>query len=166
MQCVLGKIELMEKKIATRILVYDPVKKSVLAIHPTGRPWKSKGGGIATGVFNIPGGEIDPGESKEACLLREIKEECNLDLDKAKLQYLGFYTYSDWKDLHFYFYPEDNLDLSKLKCESYFETEDGKMLPEVNGFSQFNLESELNMFFPILQKVLKKVIGDYPELFE
>jgi len=153
------------KKVATRVIIHDPTKQSILAVHPTGRKWKNREGGVATGVFNIPGGEVDPGEDKITCAIREIKEECNIDLDEAKMKYLGFYDYSEGKDLHFFYYVEDNLDLSKLKCESYFENEQGKMLPEVNGFTMFNIESDMKMFFPVLQNVLKKVIGDYPHLF-
>jgi len=155
----------MKKKIATRVIIHNPIKNSVLACHPTGRKWKSRDGGIATGVYNIPGGEIDEGEDKLECIIREAKEETDLDLKKSNLKYLGFYKYSEYKDLHFYYYPIEDLEISKLKCESYFENQDGKMLPEINGYEMFNLESDLEMFFPVLQNVLKKVIKDYPELF-
>lgn len=152
------------KKIATRLIIWDSSTKSAIAVHPTGRKFKSKEGGAAIGVFNIPGGEIDPGEDMYECVIREIKEECNLDIKKSELQYLGFYDYSAVKDLHFFFCEKD-VNLSTLKCESYFESPSGKMLPEVNGYSKFNFESEIHMFFPVLQKVLKKVISDHKELF-
>jgi len=156
----------MSKIIATRVILYDTEKDAVLAVHPTGRKWKNKEGGIATGVWNIPGGEVDEGESKEESAIREIQEECNIDLDKSKLKYLGFYDYTANKDLHFFFYPEKNIDTSKMKCESYFENEEGKMLPEVNGYSLFNLEESMEMFFPVLQKVLKRILNDWPQYFE
>ena len=156
----------MNKIIATRIILFDPIKQAILGVHPTGRSFKNKEGGVNKGTWNIPGGEIDPDEDKEVCLIREIKEECNIDLVKSKLRYLGFYDYSEAKDLHFYFYIDDSLNLKKLKCESYFETPNGKMLPEVNSYAFFNIESELDMFFPVLQKVLQKVFKDYPDLFK
>eukprot|EP01132_Coremiostelium_polycephalum_P004140 gene4140-5180_t len=37
-------------------------------------------------AYYLPGGKIDDGESSEQALIREIKEELNIDLDESKLQ--------------------------------------------------------------------------------
>ena len=150
---------------ATRVLIYDKTIHTVLAVHPTGRKFKDKEGNEATGVWNIPGGEIDEGETAEESAIRETKEECDIDIKKSDLISLGKYQYNDYKDLHFFLCNMHDLDLSKCKCESYFENEQGKMLPEVNSYRLMNLEADMNMFFPVLQKTLKKVIKDYPRLF-
>lgn len=149
---------------ATRVLLYDKITGSIIAAHPTGRPWK-KNGGMAIGVFTLPGGIIDEGEDIYEGAIREVKEECSLDIDKSELRYLGHYDYILSKSLHMFLYDAKNLDIKKLKCDSFFEDEHGNMRPEVNGFSKFNLESEMHMFFPVLQKVLKKVIAEHPEEF-
>lgn len=40
-------------------------------------------------AWYLPGGKLDNGESSEDGLIREIKEELNLDLEKSQLQYFG-----------------------------------------------------------------------------
>ena len=48
---------------------------------------KSKG----KAVFYLPGGKRETGESDEAALLREIKEELDVDLESDSLQFLGIF---------------------------------------------------------------------------
>lgn len=158
----------MEKKISACVIIYDPILHSVLAEHPTGRKYKEKDGSLKKAVFSLPKGEIDDGESKEAAAVREIKEETGLKLDKDRLEYLGYYEYLEYKDLEMFLYvleEDEKIDLKTLKCESFFEAPNGKMLPEVNGFAQFHLETDLDMFFYAQQKVIKKVISDHKDKF-
>jgi predicted NUDIX family NTP pyrophosphohydrolase len=140
---------------------------SILLEHPTGRKWKNKDGSMMTSVYSLPKGEIDEGEDKADAAIREIKEETNLDLDKKRLKYLGKYEYLEYKDLEIFFYnlEEDKINLKDLKCDSFFEAPNGKMLPEVNGYVMANLESEFNLLFYSQQKVLRKVIADNADLF-
>jgi len=157
----------MAKKEATRVIIYNPKKQTVLAVHPTGRKWKNKeGDGPATGTWNLPGGEVDDGEDTKDCIIREVKEECDYDLKRVNLKYLGFYDYSNDKNLHVYFYPNTDIKITKLKCDSFFESPQGKMLPEINGYKMFNIYSEMHMFFPVLQRLFKKILEDNPQYFE
>jgi predicted NUDIX family NTP pyrophosphohydrolase len=155
-----------EKKVSSCVLIYDDVKRTLVIEHPTGRPWKGKDGKRATGVFSLPKGEIDEGEDSKTAAIREMKEELGLDLEKSKLKYLGFYEYIQYKDLEMFFYPMRDVDLSSLKCESYFEAPNGKMLPEVNGFANLCIDTEQDMLFYSLRKVLTKVLKDHADLFE
>jgi predicted NUDIX family NTP pyrophosphohydrolase len=157
---------MQEKKVSSCIMIFDPVKRTVIAEHPTGRKWKDKVGNAAKGVFSLPKGEIDEGEDKVAAAIREVKEETGLDLERSKLKYLGFYKYIEYKDLEMFYYEMKDVDLKTLKCESYFEAPNGKMLPEVNGFCNLCIDTEIDMFFFSMQKVMKKCIEDWPEYFE
>jgi 8-oxo-dGTP diphosphatase len=47
---------------------------------------EKKKGEIGTGVLSGPGGKLDPGETLEECLLRETREELEVELDPASLE--------------------------------------------------------------------------------
>lgn len=46
---------------------------------------EKKKGEIGTGVLSGPGGKLDPGETLEECLIRETREELEIELDPASL---------------------------------------------------------------------------------
>ncbi|MDR1017686.1 MAG: NUDIX domain-containing protein [Lachnospiraceae bacterium] len=150
-------------KTASKCLIYNSATNSIVCCHPTGRPWKEKGSNNpAKGVFNLPGGEIDEGETPEDAMIREIKEELSYTLDKSRLQHIGPYDYTKDKNWEVFFYSvEDDFDIKKLKCDSFFSTSDGKILPEVNGFAWIEIESKLDWINFAAQKVIKKVLKDY-----
>lgn len=58
-----------------------------------------RGYGEFEGMWEFPGGKIEEGESKEAALIREIKEELNADIEVEKFaidlewQYPNFYLF-------------------------------------------------------------------------
>jgi predicted NUDIX family NTP pyrophosphohydrolase len=149
--------------ISSAVIIYNPVYQTILAEHPFGRPWKNPDGTPATGTFSLPKGLIEDGEEPIDAAIREIKEECDIDLKKKKLVDLGEYEYTKYKKLHLFFYIDD-IDPKKCKCNSYFER-DGKEYPEVNGFTLIQREVDLHYFMAAQQKVIKKVMADYPELF-
>jgi 8-oxo-dGTP pyrophosphatase MutT (NUDIX family) len=45
-----------------------------------------------TSDFIMPGGQIDDGENDEECLVREIKEELDVDTDKTSLVFIKEYV--------------------------------------------------------------------------
>ncbi len=46
---------------------------------------EKKKGEIGVGVLSGPGGKLDPGETLEECLIRETREELEVELDPASL---------------------------------------------------------------------------------
>jgi len=154
-----------EKKVSSCVIIYDPTKKTMIAAHPTGRPWKNKDGSPKTGVFTLLKGELDSGEDMYHAAIREIEEESGLKLEKSKLKYLGHYKYIEYKDLEMFYYEMEDVDLKKLKCSSKFEGQDGKFYPELNGFINLVYPEEKKYLFFCLQKVLDKIEQDHPDLF-
>ena len=54
-----------------------------------------RGHGALAGKWEFPGGKIEPGETLEACLAREIREELNLDIADIRPLVSSFYQYDD-----------------------------------------------------------------------
>jgi mutator protein MutT len=52
---------------------------------------------VRDGFWEFPGGKIDPGETAEHCVAREIKEELNIEVNVEKRlgEIKGFFRYTD-----------------------------------------------------------------------
>jgi len=159
----------MNKKIASAVIIYEPVKQVILAVHPTGRRWfKKDSKEPETGVFSLPKGVIDEDEFPVEAAIREIKEETDIDLDIKRLHYLKKYNYIKYKDLEMFFYPikENEVDTKKCKCNSFFDAK-GKKLPEVNGYCFLNpFTEEKKYFYLAQQKIIEDIIKEYPHFFK
>lgn len=57
------------------------------------------------GLWEFPGGKIEPGETREQAIVREIKEEMNIEIKVEK--YLAEKVFE---------YPEKTINLIALKC--------------------------------------------------
>ncbi len=58
------------------------------------------------GLWEFPGGKIEPNETKEEAIKREIKEEMNIDIEAKRL--------IDQKTFE---YPEKKINLIAIECE-------------------------------------------------
>ena len=63
----------------------------LLARRPAGRP--------LAGLWEFPGGKIEKTEEPEAALIRELKEELGIDVDRADLKPLTFVSHA-YADFH------------------------------------------------------------------
>jgi mutator protein MutT len=59
-----------------------------------------------SGLWEFPGGKIDPGEAHDAALRREIREELAVEIDVGPLQYQTAHTY-----------PERTVELFFYRCQ-------------------------------------------------
>jgi 8-oxo-dGTP diphosphatase len=63
----------------------------LIAKRPQGRP--------LAGLWELPGGKIEPGEEPEEALLRELSEELGIDVARADLRPLTFASHA-YADFH------------------------------------------------------------------
>jgi 8-oxo-dGTP diphosphatase len=73
-------------KLATLCYLKDKPNKKTLMIHRI-----KKENDYHEGKWNGLGGKFDQGESPEECVIREVKEECGLEIIEPKLH--GFITF-------------------------------------------------------------------------
>lgn len=68
--------------------------------------------------YEFPGGKLEQGESHEACLIRELKEEMNLDVKITPGDYFMTvnHEYPDFSiEMHSYIIPVDNRNFEMLE---------------------------------------------------
>jgi 8-oxo-dGTP diphosphatase len=64
------------------VALVDPDGRVLLAQRPEGKPM--------AGLWEFPGGKVQPDEAPEAALIRELKEELGIDVSEACLAPLTF----------------------------------------------------------------------------
>ncbi len=62
---------------------------------------EKKRGEIGTGVLSGPGGKLDPGETLPECLIRETREELEIELDPGSLEYVALIDFYAAGELDF-----------------------------------------------------------------
>ena len=88
-------------------------------------------------MWDIPGGHVENNETPEQCIIREMKEEMDLDIE-------GFHLFSiiEFDDRTEYtFWQKTDLDIAKIKltegqCLKWFTENDAKTTDLAYGFNQ------------------------------
>ena len=72
------------------VVLIDPDGRVLLAQRPEGK--------AMAGLWEFPGGKVDPGETPEAALIRELAEELGIDVTASCLAPFTFasHTYADF----------------------------------------------------------------------
>jgi 8-oxo-dGTP diphosphatase len=73
------------------IALVRPDKRILLAQRPPGKS--------LAGLWEFPGGKVEPGESPEEALVRELKEELDVTIDPRALQPFAFASHA-YNDFH------------------------------------------------------------------
>lgn len=140
------------KSLSAGIIIRCP--DGYLVCHPTGKSWKQ-------GNWDIPKGHVEGNDKTylKACL-RELKEETGLEFTEqytAYIKTIGLTAYNPKKDLYLFFLQLPyNIDVKDLKCSSMFETNDGRTLPEMDGYK---LTDDISWLYPNLQKVFNRIFN-------
>ncbi len=80
----------------------DPDGRVLLAQRPEGK--------ALAGLWEFPGGKLEPGETPEACLIRELREELGVDTWESCLAPLSFASHA---------YPEFHLLMPLYVCRKW-----------------------------------------------
>ncbi len=80
----------MKTLLVSAVALIDAEGRVLLAQRPEGKS--------LAGLWEFPGGKVEPGETPEAALIRELKEELGIDSWKSCLAPLTFasHTYDDF----------------------------------------------------------------------
>jgi len=65
---------------------------------------EKKRGEIGIGVLSGPGGKLDPGETVEECVVRETREELEIELDPSSLELIAVIDFFAADELDFRVY--------------------------------------------------------------
>ena len=77
--------------LVSAVALIDPDGRVLLAQRPEGKS--------LAGLWEFPGGKVEPGETPEAALIRELKEELDIDTWSSCLAPLTFASHS-YEDFH------------------------------------------------------------------
>jgi len=81
----------MKTLLVVAVALVDPDGRVLLAQRPEGKS--------LAGLWEFPGGKVDPGERPEQALIRELKEELGIDTEASCLAPLSFASHS-YDDFH------------------------------------------------------------------
>ena len=81
----------MKIVLVVAVVLVDPDGRVLIAKRPEGK--------AMAGLWEFPGGKVDPGETPEAALIRELKEELDVDTAESCLAPFTFASHS-YEDFH------------------------------------------------------------------
>ena len=81
----------MKLLLVAAVALIDADGRVLLAKRPEGK--------MLAGLWEFPGGKFEPGERPEAALIRELKEELGIDVEKSCLAPLTFASHA-YEDFH------------------------------------------------------------------
>ncbi len=81
----------MKILLVSAVALLDPDNRVLLAQRPEGKS--------LAGLWEFPGGKVETGETPEACLIRELKEELGIDTHASCLAPLAFASHS-YEEFH------------------------------------------------------------------
>jgi len=87
------------------VALIDADGRVLLSQRPEGKPM--------AGLWEFPGGKVEPGETPEACLIRELREELGIDSWESCLAPLSFASHG---------YPDFHLLMPLFVCRKWLGT--------------------------------------------
>ena len=88
-------------------------------------------------MWDVPGGHVEPDETPEECIVREMKEEMNLDLKDFQL-----FCKKEFDDrIEYTFWKKQNLEIDKInlmegQCLKWFTQQETASIKLAYGFNK------------------------------
>lgn len=92
----------MKSVLVSAAALTDETGRILLAQRPEGKSM--------AGLWEFPGGKVEPGESPEAALVRELNEELGLMVSQTELDPFNFVSFA---------YPEFHLLMLLYRCKTW-----------------------------------------------
>ena len=105
-------------------------------------------------MWDIPGGHVEDGETPEGCIIREMKEELNVNLGEFDL-----FSMTEFKDrIEYTFWKKVTFDINQLKLHEgqklkWFTEEEANNKDLAFGFNQIVESFFLKRPFNIAEKI-------------
>jgi 8-oxo-dGTP diphosphatase len=88
-------------------------------------------------MLDVPGGHVEANESPEKCIIREMKEEMDLDIDEfelfSKVEFEDRIEYTFWTEADF---DIDQIELMEGQKLKWFTRVDAQQTPLAYGFNE------------------------------
>lgn len=128
-------------KLVSACVIVDVDGRVLIARRPEG---KAMGG-----LWEFPGGKVEPGETPEDCLIRELAEELGINVNKSCLAPLTFASHS---------YPDFHLLMPLYVCRRW----DGTIRPIEHSELRWVKPAELKSFdMPPADEPVASFLQDY-----
>lgn len=105
--------------------LYDATGRILLAQRPEGKSM--------AGLWEFPGGKIEPGETPEQALVRELHEELSIKVDETSLKPVTFASHA---------YPDFHLLMPLFSTESW----DGELVPREGQSLAWVKSTDLHLY--------------------
>jgi 8-oxo-dGTP pyrophosphatase MutT (NUDIX family) len=106
--------------------------------------------------WDLPKGQMDPGESPVHAAVRECAEETGIQVPPHELHVLGLYDYKPKKNLMLYLWCVPQMpDPTTCVCKSKFKNGKGIWEPELDAFTCVTWEEISSYCQPDMTRVLR-----------
>lgn len=88
-------------------------------------------------MWDVPGGHVERGESPDQCIVREMKEEIDIELEEFNL-----FSVMEFDDrMEYTYWKKENLDINKMdltegQCLKWFSRDDVRKTKLAYGFNE------------------------------
>jgi 8-oxo-dGTP pyrophosphatase MutT (NUDIX family) len=148
------------KNLSCGLMLFDTSSERFLCVHATGSRQYGRSWGLPKGMNDD---EVGNGEVYLDTAIRELREETGIilsELEILKIKDCGRFEYTKDKDIQVFFLEKDEVPLSQLDCNSFFEGKDGEQIKEVDAYRYIGID-EADILYYSLESVVASIINKW-----